>query len=96
MLLNILQYKEQPPTTENVCVCAHALSLVSLFPTPWTVARQAPLSMEFPMQKYWSRLPFPPPGDLPNPGIESTSLGFPALAGRSFNNSTTWKAHNRE
>ena len=37
---------------------------------PWTVARQAPLSMEFPRQEYWSGLPFPSPGDLPGPGIE--------------------------
>ena len=44
----------------------------------WTVARQAPLSMESPRQEYWSGLPFPPPGNLPNPGIEPLS---PALAG---------------
>ena len=50
--------------------------------TPWTVARQAPLSMRFPRQEYWSGLPFPSPGDLPNPGTEPTS---PALAGRFFN-----------
>ena len=50
--------------------------------SPWTVACQAPLSMEFSMQEYWSGLPFPIPGDLPNPGIEPTSLVSPALAGR--------------
>ena len=44
--------------------------------TPWTVAHQAPLSMEFSRQEYWSVLPFPPPGDLPDPGIEPRS---PAL-----------------
>ena len=49
--------------------------------TPWTVAGQAPLSMGFPSQEYWSDLPFPPPRDLPNPGIKLTS---PALAGRFF------------
>ena len=49
--------------------------------TPWTVAHQAPLSMGFPRQEYWSGLPFPSPGDLPEPGIESVS---PALAGRFF------------
>ena len=49
--------------------------------TPWTVARQAPLSMGLSWQEYWSGLPFPSPGDLPNPGIETT---FPALAGRFF------------
>ena len=43
-----------------------ALSHVQLFMTPWTVAHQAPLSMGFPRQEYWSGLPFPPPGDLPD------------------------------
>ena len=50
--------------------------------TPWTLARQAPLSMGFSRQEYWSRLPFPSPGDLPNPGIEPVSLGSPAQACR--------------
>ena len=49
--------------------------------TPWAVAHQAPLSIEFPRQEYWSELLFPPPGCLPNPEIESES---PALAGRFF------------
>ena len=49
------------------------------FATPWTIACQAPLSMEFPRPEYWSGVPFPTPGDLPNPGIESTSLVSPAL-----------------
>ena len=44
-----------------------------VFATPWTVARQAPLSMGFPRQEYWSGLPFPSPGDLPNPGIKPRS-----------------------
>ena len=48
---------------------------------PWTAACQAPLSVGFPKQKYWSGLPFPSPGDLPNPGIKPTFL---ALAGRFF------------
>ena len=52
------------------------LSSVQLFVTPWTVAYQAPLSMEFSRQEYWSGLPFPSPGALPDPGIE---LGTPAL-----------------
>ena len=52
------------------------LSLVRLFATPWTVAHQAPLSMGFSRQEYWSGLPFPSPGDLPNPGMEPRS---PAL-----------------
>ena len=49
-----------------------------------TVAHQAPLSMGFSGQEYWSGLPFPPPGDLPDPGIEPVSLKSPALAGRVF------------
>ena len=46
--------------------------------TPWTVARQAPLSMEFSRPEYWSGLPFPSPGDLPDPGIKPGSLAFQA------------------
>ena len=57
---------------------------VWLFATPWTVACQAPLSTEFSRQEYWSGLPFPMPGDIPNPGIEPTSLVSPALADRFF------------
>ena len=49
------------------------LSHVQLFTAPWTVAHQAPLSMDFSRQEYWSGLPFPSPGDLPNPEIESSS-----------------------
>ena len=57
------------------------LSHIQLFSTPWTVACQAPLSMGFSRQEYWSWLPFPAPGHLPHPGIEPV---FPALAGRFF------------
>ena len=60
---------------------------VQLFMTPWTVARQAPLSMEFSRQEHWSRLPCPPPGDLPNPGIKHMSPISPALAGGFFTTS---------
>ena len=52
--------------------------------TPWTVIQQAPLSMGFPRQEYWSGLPFPPPGDPPNPGIKLMSLVSPSLAGGFF------------
>ena len=52
--------------------------------TPWTVARQASLSMGFSRQEYWSGLPFPSPGDLPDPGIKLRSLASPASAGRFF------------
>ena len=61
--------------------------------TPWTVAHQAPLSMGFSRQECWSGLPCPPPGDLPDPGIEPVSLMSPALAGGSFTTSATWEAH---
>ena len=60
---------------------AQSLSRVRLFATPWTVANQAPLSVGLLRQEYWSRLPFPPPGDLPNPGIEP---GSPALKADSL------------
>ena len=57
-----------------------SLSRVLLFVTPWTVAHQAPLSMEFSRQEYWNGLPFPSPGDLPNPGIEPESPALQADA----------------
>ena len=60
--------------------------------TLWTVARQAPLSMGLPRQEYWSRLPFPSPGDLPDPGIKPMSLISSALAGGFFTTSITWEA----
>ena len=75
----------------RMSVCCH-FSCVQLFVTLWTVARQAPLFMGFSRQEYWSGLPFPSPGDLPNPGIESASLMSPALAGRFFTISATWEA----
>ena len=67
-------------------------SHVSLFATLWTVARQAPLSMGFSRQAYWSGWPLPLPGDLSNPGIEPESLMSPALAGGFFITSATWEA----
>ena len=70
--------------TMPLCSVAQSLSHVWLFATPWIVAFQAPLSMKFSRQKYWSGLPFSPPEDLPDPGIEPTSLASPALAGRFF------------
>ena len=60
--------------------------------TQWTVACQPPLSMGVSRQEYWSGLPFPSPGDLPDPGIEPTSLASPALAGEFFTNCATWEA----
>ena len=64
--------------SQLVTLPACSLSRGRLFATLWTVARQAPLSMRFFRQEYWSGLPFPPPGDLPNPGIKRTSLASPA------------------
>ena len=63
---------------------AQSLSCVRLFKIPWTVACQAPLSMEFSRQEYWSGLPFPSAGDLPDPGIELASPVYPELSGGFF------------
>ena len=64
---------------KRLCMHAKSLSCVQLFETPWTVACKAPLSMGFPRQEYWRGLPCPPPGDLPNSGIEPAS---PPLTGK--------------
>ena len=68
------------------------LSRVQLFATPWTAARQAPLSVGFSRQEHCSGWPCPPPGDLPHPGIEPASLMSPALTGGFFIMSTTFEA----
>ena len=68
-------------------MCVYLLSSFCLFATPWTVACEAPLSMGFPRQNYRSGVPFPPPRDLPDPGIEPVT---PVLAGGFF----IWEAHN--
>ena len=65
-----------------------SLSRVRLFVTPWTVAHQAPLSMGFSRQEYWSGLPFPSPGDLPDPGIKPRS---PALQADALTSETPGK-----
>ena len=77
------------PTGNAVPKCGLSISLnivggyifshVQLFVTPWTVAHQAPLSLGFSWQEYWSGLPFPPPEDFPDPGIEPMSPASPAL-----------------
>ena len=69
--------------------CAFVLSCVQFFATSWTVACQAPLSMEFSRQEYWSGLPCPPRGDLPDSGSEQASLISTALAGGFFTTSAT-------
>ena len=77
--------------------CAGVLSHVQLFVTPRAVAHQAPLSIGFSQQEYWSGLPFPSPGDLPNPETEPASPAAPALAGRFFTTEPPGKPkqHNR-
>ena len=77
--------------THPLSVLSH-FSCVQLVVTPWTVAHQAPLSMRFSWQEYWSGLPCPPPEDLPDPGIKPLSLKSLALAGGFFTTSTTWEA----
>ena len=77
-------------TISNVLLLVAVVS--DSFVTPWTAAHQAPLSMEFLRQEYWSGLPCPLPGDLPDSGIEPTSLMSPALAGEFFTASATWEA----
>ena len=78
-----------------VCVCLHAQSLshVSLFATPWTTAHHAPLSTRFFRQEYESGLPFPPPGDLPDPRIKPVSPALPALIGGFFTTEPTGKPY---
>ena len=73
---------------QGVCELSH----VQLFAAPWTVAHQAPLSMGFFKQEYWSRLPFPSPGDLPDPGIEPAYFASPVMASGFLTTSTTWEA----
>ena len=84
----------------GVSIYGHCGGLVakswSTLAIPWTVACQAPLSMGFSRQEYWNRLPFPYPGDLSDPGIESMSLTSPALAGGFFTTNTTWEALHKE
>ena len=80
---------EFPETPLYACVIRH-LSRVQLFAALWTAACQASLSMGFSRQEYWSGLPCPPPGDLPDPRIEPTP---PGLAGAFFTTSATWEAH---
>ena len=77
----------------QVCLLSH-FSRVQLFVTLWPVARQALLSVEFSRQEYWSGLPFPSPGDLPNPGIKPVCFKSPALVAGFFNTSDTWEAMN--
>ena len=74
------------------CVHAKCFSHIWLFVTVSTVAHQAPLSMGFSRREYWSGLPCPPPGNLPDPGIKPASLKSPALAGQFFTTRATGEA----
>ena len=65
-------------------MCPVTSVMSNSFATPWTLACQAPLPMEFSRQEYWSWLPFPTPGNLLNPGIKLASFGSCALADRFF------------
>ena len=71
-------------TSQLGLYCAQQVSSIQLFVIPWTEPHQAPPSMELSRQEYWSGLPFPPPWNLPNPGIEPASLVSPALTGGFF------------
>ena len=75
-------------------VCAQRLSRVWLFVIPWIITHQAPLSMGFFRQEYWSGVPFPPPRDHPILGIKPTSPVSPALAGWFFNTEPPGKPSN--
>ena len=75
-----------------LCAVLSCFSHVQLFATLWTIVHQAPLSMGFSRQEYWSGLPCPPPADLPNPGIEPATLMSRTLAGQFFTTSATWEA----
>ena len=66
---------------DHRCACAKSLCHIQLFATLWTVACQTPLSMGFSRKGYWSGLPFPPPGNLPDPGIKPMFLLSPAFDG---------------
>ena len=78
-------------------VCAVHAQSAQLCPTLWPcglyIAHQAPLSLGFSRQECWSGLLCPPPGDLPDPGTEPTSVASPALASWFFTTSTAWEAH---
>ena len=75
----------------RACVLSQ-FSCAQLFATLWNIACQDPLSMVSSKQEYWSGLPCPPPGDLPDSGSEPASPMFPALAGGFFTTSATWEA----
>ena len=82
-------YRSKEDKVPTLIVIVYSLSYVSLFATLWTIAHQAPLSMGFHRQEYWSELLFPSPRDLLDPAIE---LASPALAGGFFPTEPIWEA----
>ena len=85
--------KETHIQVQKACVCMLVhFSRVQLFVILWTIAHQSSLSMGFSRHEYWSGLPCPPSGDLPNPGMKPASLTSPALTGRFFTISTSLEA----
>ena len=86
---------EAYPSNEHACCMLSHFSSVHPFETSWTVVPQAPLSMGFPRQEYWSGLPCPAPGDLPDSEIAPMSLKSPVLTGGFFTTSATWEAQRR-
>ena len=98
-MLEECQYQQTHWNERNrMCTQTHGCavlcrgSCVQLFAVPWTVAHQSPLSMGSSRQEYWSGLPCPLPGDLPDSRIEPASLKLPALTGGLFTTSATWEA----
>ena len=75
----ILHVGDNTDQVLTLCPVVQLLSRVQLFATTWTVAHQPPLFMEFPRQEYWSGLPFPSLGDLPDPGIKPMSPAWQAI-----------------
>ena len=97
LFLFLEQKSSQFPGLRSIYVCIYWAVLrrfrhVQHFVTLGTLAHQAPLSMGFSRQEYWSRLSCPPPGDLPDPGMGLVSLISPALASTFFTTSATWEA----
>ena len=92
MIYNIvlISVGQQSDSSIYVCACMHSCSVTSNSARPWTIAHKTPVSMRFFQQEYWSGLPFPILGYLPNPGMEPMSLMSPALAGGLFTTNTTW------
>ena len=93
ILKSLLQTSLSSLNDDYIDLCCAVLSCsAQLFVNPWTVIHQAPLSMGFSRPEYFSGLPCPPPGNLPNPGIKPMSITSPPLTGRLFTTSPTWDA----